>query len=85
MKKVLFILLTTSLFSCGPKENLYCGKVTKLYETAAGYKVASEKHIIFYNDSLKRNIDVEVTNNVYANTTENENICFYLTEYDLNK
>lgn len=65
------------------KETQYCGKVVSLYMTTAGYKVSSSKHIVFYNDSLKRNIDVKVTNQTYANVVKGQRICFDLNEMQL--
>jgi len=38
-----------------------------MYKTQAGYKVSGQKHIVFFCDSTQRYIDVEVTNNTYAN------------------
>lgn len=65
------------------KEMKYCGMVTKCYMTNAGYKVSSKKHIVFYNDLLKRNIDVIVTNNTYANIVEGQIVCFNLNRMQL--
>jgi len=65
------------------KETQYCGKVVKVYMTSAGYKVSSENHIVFYNDSLKRNVDVRVTNQTYVNTKEGQFICFDLNRMQL--
>lgn len=67
------------------KETQFCGKVVNCYVTPAGYKIHSEKHVVFYNDSLKRNIDVKVNNQTYANTVINEFICFDLNKRQLNE
>lgn len=62
------------------KEKECCGKVVKVYQTPAGYKVQPTNHIVFYNNALKRNIDVKITYNSYANMYVNKFVCF-----DLNK
>ena len=65
------------------REKSYCGKVIKCYITPAGYKVSPSRHVVFYNDSLKRNIDVRVTNQQFVNTKEGEYICFDLNRMQL--
>lgn len=44
----------------------YRGKITQMYKQSA-YKGSVENHVVFYCDSLKRKIDVEVTDNQYVN------------------
>ena len=66
------------------KETRYCGKVVKCYMTSAGYKVHPKRFVVFYNDSLKRNIDVKVNRQTYANTTKGQNVCFNLNNKQLN-
>ena len=66
------------------KETLYCGTVTEKFRTDAGYKSSPQAHVVFYCDSLKRNIDVQVTWNCYANTEPGEPICFSLRDRDIN-
>jgi hypothetical protein len=83
MKKLLIISLF-ALCSCSlPEERLYCGKVTDKYRTTAGYKTSEEKHIVFFSDSLKRKVDIQVTDNCYANTELKETVCFTLREYQV--
>ncbi len=65
------------------RERLYCGKVVRVYMTPAGYKVTPEKRVVFYNDSLKRNIDVKVTFQTYSNTKVGQRICFDLNRMEL--
>ena len=61
----------------------YCGTIVHLYETPAGYKVYPEKHVVFYCDSLKRNVDVNVTNQCYCNSWVNKDVCFELSQEKL--
>ena len=61
----------------------YCGKATSTYRTDAGYKVSPQAHVVFYCDSLKRKIDVKVSDNTYANTVVGESLCFKLSDEDL--
>lgn len=85
MKKILTILVCSILlFGCVDKQR-YCGNVVQTFRTDAGYKSSPEAHVIFYCDSLKRNVDVEVTWNCYANSQVGKRICFQLYETDLNK
>jgi len=65
------------------REVRYCGKVVKVYMTTAGYKVSPTRHIVFYNDSLKRNIDVRVTNQTFVNIVEGQRVCFDLNRMQL--
>lgn len=84
MKKILLLVTTVFFISCSDMdENLYCGKVIEKFRTDAGYKSSPEAHVVFYNDSLKRNIDVQVTWNAYANTYIGQNVCFKLKNYQI--
>lgn len=60
----------------------YCGRVVDKY-IINEYRENSARHVIFYNDSLKMNIYVRVTNQTYVNTEIGENICFDLTKKQL--
>lgn len=81
---IVIILFYIMLYSIKKhKETLYCGKVVKTYITPAGYKVYPERRVVFYCDSLKRNIDVKVTVQQFANTNIGEIICFELDERQL--
>lgn len=85
MKRILLLLLTISLVSCiFPEEHSYSGTVVDKFRTDAGYKSSPEAHVVFYCDSLHRNIDVKVTWNCYANTSIGERITFTLMERQLN-
>lgn len=64
--------------------NQYCGIVTSMYRTNAGYRVNAKAHVIFYCDSLKRKVDVTVSNNTYANIVPGQSVCFNLSERELN-
>jgi hypothetical protein len=61
----------------------YCGTVVDKYITAAGYKVSAQRHVVIYNDSLSRNIDVRVTNQTYVNLEVGDKTCFELSESNL--
>lgn len=83
MKKLIIISLL-ALYSCSElEERTYCGKVVDKYRTSAGYKVYEEKHVVFFSDSLKRNIDIQVTDNCYANTNKDEIVCFTLHKHQV--
>lgn len=84
MKKILLLITTVLFISCSDLEkNLYCGKVVEKFRTDAGYKSSAQAHVVFYNDNLKRNIDVQVTWNTYANTYIGQNVCFELLKYQV--
>lgn len=86
MKYLIATLSITLTTLVGCKENpRYCGVVIEKYRTDAGYKSRPEAHVVFYCESLRRNVDVEVTFNCYANVNVNNNVCFRLSEYDLKK
>lgn len=80
MKKYAIIMLL--LFSC-IKEDKYCGTIIEKYRSPAGYKIHSKPHVVFYSDSLKRNVDVTVTDNTYVNSYVGKRICFQLSEYQI--
>ncbi len=62
----------------------YCGTVIRMYDTPPNYRVEATKHVVFYSRKLNRNIDAEVSNQVYANTEVNERICVELNRYEVN-
>lgn len=78
MKKIIFLALIVMLLMSCEKEAKYCGKVVSKFKTDAGYKVSAHPHVQFYCDSLKRNVDVEVTWNCYANAFVGKEVCFLL-------
>lgn len=59
------IFLTKGSFGKTGKTE-YRGKITQMYKQA-GYRGEVKNHVVFYCDSLKRKIDVEITNNQYVN------------------
>ena len=81
---MLNILLLFLLISC-VEEHKYCGIVVEKYRTSGGYKTNPQSHVVFYCDSLKKNIDVNCTNNSYANAEIGKEICFELDDYDVDK
>ena len=74
VKKFLVILLFAFFVSFGMvfltkgsfSKTEYRGKITQMYKQA-GYRGEVDNHVVFYSDSLKRNIDVVVTDNEYVN------------------
>jgi hypothetical protein len=80
MKIIIPILFILGFGSC-VEQTKYCGPVIEKYRLSGGYKTSPECHVIFYSPELKRNIDVEVTFNTYANIKDS--VCFLLTEPQL--
>jgi hypothetical protein len=88
MKKIFMLccLLPAIMFvSCGSEETQYCGPVVEKFMTPVGHRSPAEPHVIFYNDSLKRSIDVRVSWNTYANVDVGAFVCFALSEWELNR
>lgn len=79
---IVFFFLIKNVVDRSQKKE-YCGKVVKVYMVAAGYKVSANRHVVFYNDVLKRNIDVKVTNQTYVNVLEGQIVCFNLDRIQL--
>ena len=77
---VIIVIILHFLFF--EEEKNYCGKVINTYQTSQ-YKSSNEKHIVFYCHELKRNVDVRVTNNIFANTSQGQHVCFDLTQRQL--
>jgi len=69
----------------GNVKSEYCGKIVRMYETQAGYKAPPEKHIVFYNYKLKRNIDIEISDNDYCNLHNGQTVCYMLSKAVLSK
>lgn len=83
MKNLTIILSLLILFTgCGPEQTLYCGNVTRLYLVETKYP---QPRVVFYNDSLQRNIDIEVSFNTYSNMKEGQMVCFKLTDFQLRR
>lgn len=81
----IFVLCILILLFCScNKERVYCGNVVERFTLGGGYKVQPEAHIVIYNDSLRRNVDVTTTWNTYVNAQIGDRVCFELGEYDLN-
>jgi hypothetical protein len=83
MKKIIIVALLILLQSCFEEPKSYCGKVIEKYRTDAGYKSSPQWHIVYYCDSLKKNIDVQVTPNTYANIYIGKYTCFNLVKFQL--
>jgi len=62
-------------------KKLYCGNVVEKF--IIPIKSSSDPHIVFYSDSLKRNIDVIVNFNTYANEQIGETVCFILNDNEI--
>lgn len=62
--------------------NTYKGKIVKMYKQP-GYRGDIDNHVVFYSDSLNRNIDVIVTDNEYVNLVVGQTISKKLTESEL--
>lgn len=62
--------------------NTYKGKIVKMYKQP-GYRGDVDNHVVFYSDSLNRNIDVIVTDNEYVNLVVGQTISKRLTESKL--
>lgn len=58
----------------------YCGTVTSLYITSAGYKVSAEHHLVFYCKEINRKVNLKVTENCFSNAEVGKSICFDLLE-----
>lgn len=70
------------LFASCNQTKTYCGKVTDKYLLAKNN--GGVYNIVFYCDSLKKNVNVSVTADTYVNTSIGEHVCFDLDEYQLN-
>ena len=79
----LVILFVAAIIYSG-KTKKFCGKVVDKYIIPPGYREYTERHIIFYNDSLHKNLDVTVSKGDYANIYINDNVCLNLTLQDIN-
>lgn len=53
------------------------------YHSKSGYYVDSDPHIVVYSDSLKRNVDIQVTWNCYVNMYVGKQVLFLLSKRDL--
>ncbi len=63
-------------------EKTYCGPVVERFMEPA-YKSSTKAHVVFYNQELRCNINVNVSWNTYANTSLGKDVCFVLDENDL--
>lgn len=82
---VIFIIFCGKAAYETEKREQYCGIIVKTYMTNAGYKVQPTRHVVFYNNKLKRNIDVQVNNQTFVNVVEQQNVCFNLNKHQLNE
>lgn len=85
MKKINLIILAIiaiSFVSCR-KEKTYCGKITQKYLLHKNN--GGVYNIVFFCDSLHKNVNVSVTADCYVNSKEGENTCFTLYENQVNE
>ena len=83
MKKITIIILAIvaiSFASCR-KEKTYCGKITQKYLLHKNN--GGVYNIVFFCDSLQKNVNVSVTADCYVNSTEGETTCFTLYDYQV--
>lgn len=85
MKKLILILSLVFLFSSCNEERLYCGEITDLYLAGSGSKGREEPHVVFFSDSLQRNIHIQPSWNTYHNLKLKQTVCFKLNEFDLRR
>jgi hypothetical protein len=67
----------------GRKTETYCGKVVDTYALQTGYRGRAERYVVFYNTTIKRNIEVMVTNQTFVNISKGQPVCFELTKQQL--
>lgn len=80
----LFTWLAIDIVKCN-KECRITGTVVEKFRTNAAYKRSAEAHVVIFSDSLRRNIDIEVTWNCYANMYTGKKVVFNLREGHLNQ
>ena len=80
MKNIILLISAISIFciSCD-KERTYCGKIKEKYLLHKNN--GGVYNIVFYCDSLHKNINVSVTADCHVNSNVGENICFELLPY----
>ena len=81
MKKILLVLISVISLSSCQKKNLYCGPIVEKYLLHKNN--GGVYNIVFYNDSVKENINVTVTASTYVNSKVKQNVCFYLFPFHL--
>lgn len=57
----------------------------RVYMTGGGYKVQSQTRVVFYCDSIHRNIDVMVNFQTFSNVQAGDSVCFELSKIDLER
>ena len=62
---------------------LYCGKVVQSFISNAGYDRYDKPYVVFYSDSLKKNIAVQTSWQTFVNKKPGDTICFNLSNKDL--
>jgi predicted component of type VI protein secretion system len=85
-KKYMKVILILSFLIIGcntSTDKKYCGKVTEKYLL---HKNNGGTHnIVFYVPELGKKVNVSVTADTYVNTDTGQNICFTLSDYQINK
>ncbi len=79
MKNLIILILFISVFLVSCKKQIECtGKIKETYKepTKHGY----DYHVVFYCDTLKRNVDVCVSENTFANLNSGDTVSFNLSE-----
>lgn len=61
---------------------MYKGRITEMYKQP-GYRGDVDNHVVFYSDSIKRNIDITVSDNDYVNLVVGQPISIRLSNSDL--
>ncbi len=90
MKNLFLIISFLFLISCreGFEKKKYHGKCVQKYISEHSHKnnIRTEPIVVFYSDSLKRNIAVEnVSWNSYVNITVEKEVSFTLTDREINQ
>lgn len=81
MKKLkLIIIVLLALYGC-QQEPVYCGRISQKYTSLKNN--GGTQNVVFYCDSLHTFVNVEVSPFFYANIKEGEEVCFKLSNYQI--
>lgn len=83
LKSICILLIVLSFSTCIQERRTYCGKVSEKY--ILDRRDYSEYKVVFYCDSLQKYIIVDVSGNTYVNLYISEDVCFKLSDYDIEK
>ena len=83
IKPICILLIVLSFSTCIQERRTYCGKVSDKY--ILDRRDYSLYKVVFYSDYLQKYIIVDVTDNTYANTFVGKDVCFKLSDYDIEK